>query len=576
MPIDLRALRNHPDWFKGKRNPLMVKHPGNKNKKQYNTIMREGARLAGTTGLDDPASGPAGFLQGLLPQGEVNLNEWDKGLTNLLDHVQQTPGGLDIPFSSMFEGQQMNKPKWMDEVRGATIQRINRGEEPKEGSLNHYIWMINNGIELDAAQKLGFAQAYYMNKKTGLQGGVRPSKEGGYNNNTAGDLRPFKQPDLNLLDFQSLFENANIRQGDAGEALNEWDINRKNLLASDPPYEGEPSTYSNNYDQMRYLRALLERHEEGQPIIAFDSAASNAMYEDMGLDTHTIIRPDNSAAKAKHRGDKLEMVATNIDGFDPIKTLRQHGHERFIPKSNEQSKLGEWVSEKSKDPFETSWDSLVKGIDIDFSEFPKAKERNMFFGDMLEEIPRTEEEELSEVQMDEKGDPCCEEAYSKYNQLLRECYSGAKPKPLESWNFSWEQGNACDSFRGALERNSGTKPEQWTEQGWIKFQEGKAKILAEWDACASNADWHDIAASADPFKTAWDSITKKGKFKGYSRSNISDRPYRQGKAKAWGIGRKVKRERTQKRYKRNQARGNFRPAMRRQLGAGGTRASSNR
>ena len=73
-------------------------------------------------------------------------------------------------------------------------------------------------IELDAAQKLGFAQAYYMNKKTGLQGAVRPSKEGGYNNNTAGDLRPFKQPDLNLLDFQSLFANANIRQGDAGKA----------------------------------------------------------------------------------------------------------------------------------------------------------------------------------------------------------------------------------------------------------------------------------------------------------------------------------------------------------------------
>jgi hypothetical protein len=111
-----------------------------------------------------------------------------------------------------------------------------------------------------------------------------------------------------------------------------------------------------------------------------------------------------------------------------------------------------------------------------------------------------------------------------------------------------------------------------------RVAERDKRILAEWDACASNsnADWHDIAASADPFKTAWDSITKKGKFKGYSRSNISDRPYRQGKAKAWGIGRKVKRERTQKRYKRNQARGNFRPAMRRQLGAGGTRASSNR
>jgi len=84
-------------------------------------------------------------------------------------------------------------------------------------------------------------------------------------------------------------------------------------------------------------------------------------------------------------------------------------------------------------------------------------------------------------------------------------------------------------------------------------------------------------ASEDPFEQAWGLITKgKGKFKGYAKNTISDRPMRQGKAKAWGISRKVKRGRTARRYKRNKTRGNVRPAMRRQLGAGGKRQSTKR
>ena len=80
---------------------------------------------------------------------------------------------------------------------------------------------------------------------------------------------------------------------------------------------------------------------------------------------------------------------------------------------------------------------------------------------------------------------------------------------------------------------------------------------------------------ADPFEVAFDSITK-AKFKGYTRSNISDRPYRQAEHRIWDISRRVKRERTKKRYKRNKNRGVVRPAMRRQLGAGGKRASTKR
>ena len=80
------------------------------------------------------------------------------------------------------------------------------------------------------------------------------------------------------------------------------------------------------------------------------------------------------------------------------------------------------------------------------------------------------------------------------------------------------------------------------------------------------------------FSIGWDALKsdEKGKFRGYSQSNISDRPVRQAKNKAWNVSRKVKRGRTRKRYARNKSRGNVRPAMRRQLGAGGKRATTKR
>ncbi len=77
------------------------------------------------------------------------------------------------------------------------------------------------------------------------------------------------------------------------------------------------------------------------------------------------------------------------------------------------------------------------------------------------------------------------------------------------------------------------------------------------------------------FDQAWSSIAK-GRFHGYSQSSISERPYRQAEHRVWDISRKVKRERTKRRYARNKSRGTVRPAMRRQLGAGGKRASTKR
>ena len=69
---------------------------------------------------------------------------------------------------------------------------------------------------------------------------------------------------------------------------------------------------------------------------------------------------------------------------------------------------------------------------------------------------------------------------------------------------------------------------------------------------------------------------EKGKFRGYSKNTVSGRAERQGKARAWNKSRKVARGRTRSIYNRQKSRGNVRPKMRRQLGAGGSRKETSR
>ena len=82
---------------------------------------------------------------------------------------------------------------------------------------------------------------------------------------------------------------------------------------------------------------------------------------------------------------------------------------------------------------------------------------------------------------------------------------------------------------------------------------------------------------SDAFEIAWTLVKNEEKkrsgnrFKGYSKNRVSGRAERAGKARAWSQSRKVKRGRTRKRYARNKTRGNVRPKLRRQLGAGGER-----
>tara|TARA_R100001463_G_scaffold60832_4_gene113470 strand:- start:3811 stop:4275 length:465 start_codon:yes stop_codon:yes gene_type:complete len=104
------------------------------------------------------------------------------------------------------------------------------------------------------------------------------------------------------------------------------------------------------------------------------------------------------------------------------------------------------------------------------------------------------------------------------------------------------------------------------------------------DGCKTPQQSNDRSDIPPPYRRATNTLTtksdeksdEKGRFKGYSKNNISDRPVRQAKNKTWTVSRKNKRGKTARRYKRNKSRGNVRPAMRRQLGAGGSRASTSR
>ncbi len=78
------------------------------------------------------------------------------------------------------------------------------------------------------------------------------------------------------------------------------------------------------------------------------------------------------------------------------------------------------------------------------------------------------------------------------------------------------------------------------------------------------------------FRRSDDKSEEKGKFRGYSRNTISGRAERQAKAKTHNQSRKIQRRRTRQIYSRNKKRGNVRPKMRRQLGAGGSRAETKR
>lgn len=94
--------------------------------------------------------------------------------------------------------------------------------------------------------------------------------------------------------------------------------------------------------------------------------------------------------------------------------------------------------------------------------------------------------------------------------------------------------------------------------------------------CGRCTRLHGKVTNLDPSRLRPTFDMHKGKFRGYSKDNIGGRAERQGKARAWNQSRRVKRKRNRQRYARDKKRGNVRPRMRRQLGAGGSRKETKR
>jgi hypothetical protein len=201
--------------------------------------------------------------------------------------------------------------------------------------------------------------------------------------------------------------------------------------------------------------------------------------------------------------------------------------------------------------------------------------------------------------VDMGNDPCCNEAREMWREGLIEGWGEEFSNDPDGGLpiLEYYDAMSCDEFQQSLEgrfdaqgyallSGGGSNQRAKTRLGMnpssprsnYAWEDHLAqRVLQAWDKCSeSRQEANDMLyASSDPFEVAWDLISK-GRFHGYTQSNISNRPYRQAEHRVWDISRKVKRERTKKRYARNKSRGTVRPSMRRQLGAGGKRASTKR
>jgi hypothetical protein len=203
--------------------------------------------------------------------------------------------------------------------------------------------------------------------------------------------------------------------------------------------------------------------------------------------------------------------------------------------------------------------------------------------------------------VDMGNDPCCNEAREMWREGLIDGWGDDRftndPEGGQAI-LEYYDAMSCDEFQQSLEGRfdaqgyallaGGGSNQRARTRGGLNPSSPRSnyswedhlaqRVLQAWDKCSeSRQEASDMLyASADPFETAWGMMFK-GKFRGYSPNrNISERPYRQAKAKTWQQSKKVQRGRTQRRYKRNKRRGNVRPQQRRQLGAGGRRFSTKR
>jgi hypothetical protein len=346
----------------------LVRHTGSKNTPHHRMIERNLAQ--GQDRIQVPYGGPANEFFNILPQMGGDYNEMDIPTAALVEAVKnQSPQGTNIDWS-MTQGldDQGLKDLWRTEIRGPNFTERKRGDPVPPDTLAYYDTLIRDGVPLTYDQRIAMALNLYRNKRAGHVGQIRHNKtpfEGMVWPSNAPDVTTMRSlpPTENLLNWREPLQNVNVRQGDGAEALAEWDID--GLLVNDPPYYGQPGTYGVGFDPRPMMAQLDERIQEGQPVLAFDSAKNIEDYKDIGLDTTIIQRPDNTSGNTKKRGPVPEMVGVaNVEDFDGHsinQLLENYGYGQFLPKEGSQTALLDFENSEPQNAFEHGWAVLKQG-----------------------------------------------------------------------------------------------------------------------------------------------------------------------------------------------------------------------
>jgi len=345
-----------------------LKWAGSKGADHYINPLQRSVLMAGADRLIDPMMGGANF--GLnMPVKEVLAADRDENLVNAMQHIQS---GIEVPWheftgqgipddararqtftSGQKAGQQMKPDEFIAKPGiiskptyfGSQFGQENKGQggidlshyegptlrgsatNPEEGSLNYQLDMAKRGELGDDGWKR-LAQLWLMTQQSSLNALARHNPQGRYNQ-SRGASGPYADV-WNYRHYQPKMKDWTIEAMPVNEFLRDLEIDpKRDIMTSDPPYEGEPAGYGEKFDHQAWAKQLGVLAADGLPIVAFNNPTMADLYRDQGFQTMLSRRMDTAGTTGK-RGVKPEMIATaNIPGMDAERWFQHHPDKRF-------------------------------------------------------------------------------------------------------------------------------------------------------------------------------------------------------------------------------------------------------
>ncbi len=480
-----------------------IKWAGSKGKDHYINPLQRSVLMAGAKRLVDPFMGGANLPLNM-PVKEALMADYDENLVNAFQQMQQTPGGLEVDWSE-FTGQgidasavtggkereqvatpgEVSKPTFFGDdfthggadfstYTGPTLRGSTK--DPQEGSLNYQLDMANRG-ELDEEGWKRLAQLWLMTQQTSLNALARYNPQGRYNQ-SRGAAGPYANL-WNYQHYQPKMKDWVIENKPVEQFLRDVEINSKrDIMAIDPPYEGEQAGYGNKFDmesgqQQQLASQLGELAEDGLPIVAFNSPLVADLYRDQGFDTMLNRRQDTSGTYGE-RGIKPELIATaNLPEMDAEEWFRNHPQQQFLGTGLEGEKWEEQFGE-AFDPSEWLGKAAFFPDEID----PQGIIRRSIVNDLTE---------LADTLNKALGDP--DEMF-----WWDKRYGGSHPSGAES-------GTLASGGGGNMEILDWLRANDAKIQEYLTDDAGNPRTMdIPLDADYELPEWEDVSVNLDNFR----------------------------------------------------------------------------